>query len=253
MQKILLPFLALALLLVAGCGNDSNNDDNSAKLDVTFRADYAGQPLVMFDETYSYPDNMSLKLQLFQYYISDLALVRANGEIVPLSEIELIKFGDDLTLQDAQNGYKLTFNDIPTGEYSTLRFGLGVNPDLNATQPGNYSPTHPLSDNYWSWALGYVFVKIEGNADTNGDGQFAEKLTYHVGADPLYRVLEFTGPFNVSKDGGAINLGVDLRKVLVRDNQFIDFRIPEDTQDHTNDEVLYRFIWDNLAQAIQVK
>lgn len=243
-----------AALTFSACQNDDATADKS-EVKLNFYSTYDGAPLVMYSTVYDYPEGIKMKAQLFQYYVSDIELVQANGEAVRLSEIELIQFGDDLSEQQARDGYTLTFTDVPAGQYERIRLGLGVNPALNATQPGNYAPNHPLSDNYWSWALGYIFSKIEGVADVDSDGVFSEKLTYHTGADALYRVLEFDGPFVVPTDGSDLNIDfeADLKDVLVNGNRFVDFRIPEDTQDHTIDENLYGFIWENLADALRLK
>lgn len=256
MQKLATFILAaLALILSLGSCQDDNKGEQKSEVSLVFRSTFGGQPLVMYDPAYDYVEGIRMKAQLFQFYLSDIELVAANGEKIKLSDIELINFGDDNNSQQAAEGYVLRFKDIPGGQYSRIQFGLGVSPDLNATQPGNYAPTHPLADNYWSWALGYVFSKIEGNADVNGDGAFNDKLTYHTGADALYQVLSYDGPFMVPVDGSdyQVEFDVDLKNVLVNGNNFVDFRIAEDTQDHTNDPALYNFIWNNLAQAIQVR
>ena len=256
MQKLAIIILAAAAIILSlGSCQDDNKGEQKSEVTLVFRSTFGGQPLVMYDPAYQYVEGMRMKAQLFQFYLSDIELVAANGEKTKLSDIELINFGDDNNSQQASEGYVLRFKDVPGGQYDRIQFGLGVSPDLNATQPGNYAPTHPLADNYWSWALGYVFSKIEGNADNNGDGVFNDKLTYHTGADALYQVLSYEGPFMVPVDGSGyqIEFGVDLKDVLVRGDRFVDFRIAEDTQDHTNDPELYNFLWNNLAQAIQVR
>ena len=131
--------------------------------------------------------------------------------------------------------------------------GLGLSPSLNGTQPGDYAAGHALSNNYWSWALGYVFMKIEGNADLDGDGEFTDKLTYHVGKDDLYKVLEFNQPIQI-ENGKAVttNINVDVLHVMQSDSDFLDISLVENQQDHTNDEVLYRFLWQNLTTAVSV-
>lgn len=253
MNRLFMWLVVAVALSVSACQHDKDNDQSEVKL--RFNSTYAGAPLVMYEPVYEYVEGMKMKAQLFQFYVSDIELVQANGQAVRLSEIELISFSDDLNEAQAQEGYLRTYADIPAGQYERIRFGLGISPDLNATQPGNYSPNHPLADNYWSWALGYIFSKIEGVADVDGDGVFSEKLTFHTGADELYRVLEFEGPFVVPANGDdvEINFEVDLKEVLVKGNQFIDFRIPDDTQDHNTDEDVYRFIWANLSDAVRLK
>jgi hypothetical protein len=34
---------------------------------------------------------------------------------------------------------------------------------------------------YWTWASGYIFVKIEGEVDYEGDGTYDQIFKYHLG------------------------------------------------------------------------
>ena len=160
----------------------------------------------------------------------------------------MIEYSDFYTLELAKEGIQLHFKDIPDGIYSGLRMGIGLAPDLNATQPGDYSAGHALTSNYWSWARGYVFAKIEGNADMDGDGEFSAKLTYHIGKDDLYQVVEFNTPIQI-EDGkpSAAHINVDVLDVIKdSDDNYLDITVVENTQDHTNSDDIFRFLWINL-------
>lgn len=249
MQRILV-LLVVTTFLFTACKTDDDNKFGELSLKVTATFDNA--PLVNLDQTYTYPDGTPIKFQLFNYYLTDIRLVKENGDHL-LSEVELIQYKDFYTQQEAEEGVKLDFKDIPDGIYTGLRMGLGLSPSLNGTQPGDYAAGHALSNNYWSWALGYVFMKIEGNADLDGDGEFTDKLTYHVGKDDLYKVLEFNQPIQI-ENGKAVttNINVDVLHVMQSDSDFLDISLVENQQDHTNDEVLYRFLWQNLTTAVSV-
>lgn len=251
MKNFLLLFFA-ALVLVS-CDEKTENP-GLVDFSVQFKGYFGDDPLVMYNQSYSYEDNMDLKFQLFQFYVSDLSLLRLESgdeSAVKLSDIELISFGDVQSMDEAEEGVTLTFNEVPAGNYAGLKLGLGVSADLNATQPGDYAPPHPLDGHYWSWARGYVFTKVEGNADLNGDGIFEEKLTFHIGENNYFRELIIDEPIEVGKDGN-ITLSVDLSKVLkdVR-GEFLNFR--EVTQDHTTNPDVAGFIADNLPGSIQLQ
>lgn len=245
--RILIP--VLAVLLAASCG-ENKTDEGSVGLQ--FKAHFGGAPLTMFSRSYAYPDGMNVRFQNFLFYVSDVTLIKEDGSEHPLSEIELISFKDIQDDAAAAAGIATNAAKVPPGNYKAVKMGIGIAPDLNGTQPGDYKPGHPLTDNYWSWALGYIFTKIEGNADLNGDGNFDEnaKLTFHIGANTLYRVKTFDTTFSV-KTGEELQIPfmVDLRKVLVNDaGNYLDFRVTR--QDHTNDMNVARFILDNLEAAI---
>lgn len=248
-------FLLLSLLVIFTLSSCQDEPEaGPADIQVTFKGLYDGQPLVMMDEDYTYEDGMDIKLQLFQFYISDLELIsreKGANSSEELIDIELVSFGEMFNQTDARQGVQFNLSNVAPGTYDGIRFGIGVSSDLNQTQPGDYTPPHPLDGHYWSWATGYVFTKVEGIADTDGDGVFEEKLTFHIGKDENYRTITFDQAIEV-RDNGTINFTVDLRRVLVdTQGDFLDFR--QTSQDHTNDPAIGTFLMDNLVQAIELE
>lgn len=235
---------------------ESDRATTNQKTDVALHIDasFGNEPLLMYAKEYGYEAGMRLKFQLFQFYISDLGLLRKTNsgtDTVKLLDIALVSFKDIQTTEQALNGLTLTLKDVPTGTYSGMVLGLGVSPVLNNTNPGNYTPPHPLGDNYWSWARGYVFTKIEGNADLTGSGSFTTPLTFHIGENAFYRQKTFDQPIEIQNQDAQLALKVDLRRVLVTDSTtFLDFR--KVTQDHTTNRDIALFIADNLQAALSM-
>lgn len=261
MKKLLGLFTIYCLILAANCNKEGAEDDiipviKEGELSINFKGEFDRDPLLMYAQAYPYQGDMSLKFQLFQFYLSDIYLLTAAhpDSLGPkLSDVELISFKDIQSEADAQEGVSISIEGIPVGNYKGLRFGVGVSPELNKTTPGNYTPPHPLDDHYWSAALGYVFTKIEGNADLNGDGVFTEKLTFHSGRDKFYKEKSLFTDISVAEDGNnLVLLKIDLMQVISRSvSDFLDFR--EVTQDHGNNEEIVAYIMDNLSTAISVK
>jgi hypothetical protein len=251
--------LLVSILLLSACDNNSENPAAELEGDVTltFKADFKGQPLLMYDDTYDYEAGMSLRFQLFQFYISHLSLISEMADSInggqELIDIALVSFKDITSQQLAEEGIVLKIEDVPAGLYKGIKLGVGVSDDFNMTQPGDYAAGHPLSDNYWTAATGYIFSKIEGNADLNQNGDYSEKLTFHTGASELYNEKVFIQDVEV-KQGSSLNLEfkVDLYRVLAQNtNEFLDFR--QVTQDHTNDMNVAGFIANNLANALSLE
>lgn len=170
-----------------------------------------------------------------------------------LIDVELVSFKNIQSDDAAQKGIFFTLKNIPPGTYKGLKLGLGVSADLNALRPSSYTPPHPLDDNYWSWAKGYVFTKIEGNADLDNSGKFATKITFHVGENEFFRKKVFFKDI-VIKDKSSSNftLDVDLHRVLAKSaSDYLDFR--KVTQDHTIDKSIAKFLADNLQEALKIQ
>lgn len=249
-MRRLYSFLLLSLILLAAdCNEDKVQPAETGTLELNFKGTFGTDPLEMYAREYAYEAGMKIKLQLFRFYLSNLIL----SDDTKLSDIELVDFEDVQSDAAAQQGITLRFENIPAKTYTGIKTGIGVAEKLNSTQPGDYAPGDPLSDNYWSWALGYVFTKIEGNADIDGDGVFNDKLTFHIGANSLYRNKTFTKNFTVKpNETTRLNFVVDLRKVLIRsDSDYLDFR--KVTIDHTNNMEVATFISDNMVNAIELK
>lgn len=248
-------FLLLFPLYFASC--QEKEEKQYGSLEVVFKGTFGAEPLYMFERSYNYRADAAIKWQLFQFYLSDLELLSGTsgsaGQM--LSPVELVSFADLHSEAEAQEGVTLRFSKVETGSYSGLQFGLGVSPELNATQPTDYKPSEPLAQvsSYWEAASSYIFTKIEGNADLDNDGQFGEndeKITYHLGASELFQ--KRTLPINIEiRENAATTLvvDVDLLKALenTAEGTFIDFRqTPRDH--HTNPDV-YNFVLKQLRES----
>jgi len=249
MKKTTFLLLFAFALLATDCQDDDVQPQATGTLELNFKGTFGADPLVMYAREYPYEAGMKVKLQLFRFYVSNILL--SNN--VKVSDIEVVDFEDVQSDATAQQGITIQIKNVPTEDYTGINFGVGVSENLNKTNPGGYAPGSPLSDNYWSAALGYVFTKIEGNADVDGDGVFNDKLTFHAGANQLYRNKEFNKTFTVKAgETTRLNFEVDLRKVLVKsESDFLDFR--KVTIDHTTKPEIATFISDNLANAIVLK
>ena len=218
-------FLSALFTIVAfsSCGN--SDDDNGSELaEITFLAkgSFGEDPLVMFERNYAYEDDMAIQMQLFQTYLSDIALIYEEDGVEkeePLMDVALVSFGDVYTDAESEAGVEILKAEVTPRRYTGLKVGLGLTPELNATIPPDYELTHPLSQNYWEDASSYIFFKIEGNADLDADGQFQDKLTYHVGGGNNFSNVQYVADINlVEGSSRSLVLNMDLQKILIRDN-----------------------------------
>lgn len=198
MKNIIIFLTFSSLLLAASCGKENTNPIDTAKLNLSFRATYEGETLVLNQKKYTYLGN-PIRFQKVNFYISDLVAVNDDGE-TELSEIQFIDLTQTHNTQtDAEQGTNMSFSKVPVGTYNQLKFGVGVPADLNKTNPSDYSTTHPLgadnSGEYWEAWDSYIFAKIEGQYDVDGDGNFGGdddiSFAYHTGGrTELYKPIE---------------------------------------------------------------
>lgn len=244
-MKYLLPLLLL--LPLSGCLDDDDQLDplREAGLTLNYRAEYDGEPLAIQRDTYGYPTGDSLKVLLFQYYVSDLELLPASGgDPVRLTDIDLIRWMSAAEDATVERTYM-----VPEGDYRGLRFGLGVKPSLNAQDPSNFAADYVLNEaEFWGPATRYVFAKIEANAQLEDDGRFDTGLSYHMGSDALYTTVTLDRTFVVNGSADPrLTIVADVREALSGNGETFDITDPARQTVHGGNQEIAAGIWNRLA------
>jgi len=197
MKNILLFCLGLVLFSANSC----KKHDHSPKgaVTITFKALYENDPLLVFND-YLTPDGKKLQFHVFNFFLSDIELVKENDEIVRLKDVEFVNFNGNTDLVKANAGIKINISNAEIGSFKAIRFGIGIEPTKNAKEPGDF-PTDPyLGDpgNYWTSWNSYIFSRIEGRLDTlpNAAGGDVAYL-YHSGVDGMYQTRSFSKNFEI--------------------------------------------------------
>jgi len=143
-----------------------------------------------------------------RFYISDFQLIQADGTALTTSDqIELTLFDngdtlaqnvtDDFALVTRTNVSPITIGTIrPEGDFSGIRFNVGVTTPANHADPTAFPNNHPLAeenDLHWSIDSGYVFNRIALFRDTMASDTIPTVL--EIGTDELLRTVELDYPF----------------------------------------------------------
>jgi uncharacterized repeat protein (TIGR04052 family) len=171
-ESIFIPTLALA---VAACGGEEHAHDHDVAVNLRFEAQVAGAPFVCC-QTYSGLGTRSSTLAAndLRFYVSEVALLDAAGAATPVSlvqdgkwqheDVALLDFEDDCGGAGNVELRSVVEGEVPEGEYTGVRFTLGVpfarNHQDAATAP---SPLN-LTAMFWSWNGGYKFLRVDGGA-----------------------------------------------------------------------------------------
>ena len=221
MKNYALPLLLLATLAFSAC-DDKDPVTQTDNFTLTFRATYDGELLEKY-KNYPYGDKVLL-FDKFNTYLSDITLIGGASD-VKLSDIEWVNFTPDLTPDDksVEVTYKFT---VPDGNYTGIRLGYGVKADLNAKDPSDFATNHPLyvESEYWSGWKSYIFTKIQGKVDLDGNASPETNMFYHCGSDPVYNVATINGSIPVSGTG-ALVVEFDLKKMFTFDGQLLDLTV----------------------------
>ncbi len=194
----------------------------TANLDLDFKLLYDGEPLI-FGNFYDYSPETQISIDRFSYFISDLVLIGESGsDELELKEIDFLdynKIDDPFPVTSPVINSRI--NNIPSGEYSAIKMGIGVNSELNATLTSEYSSSHPLgqADLYWDELNTFIFTMIKGGFDTDGNGDLDRIIFFRAGTTNLY--TEVTIPVQLilrNSETGTLSFTVDLKKLLTQNN-----------------------------------
>lgn len=258
MKKLLILLVVLSAF-ASSCSNDPEDLVETGTVVINFKGLFDGDALV-FNEDESYFDGMAMRMTNLGFYASDLSLINALGGEIKLSEIEYIDFQTvSFDPADAAAGISLTFTDVPVGIYTGVTFGLGVKSDLNAMVPADFTSESPLSDagNHWTAWDSYIFMKVEGRTDIDGDGQqFEGSFLYHTGGDALYRTVSLDKSITFTEDETATTV-IELEAKDVFSNgslnqDLVNQSISHTTPDDQTSQDISTFITNNFVTAFTI-
>lgn len=138
---------------------------------------------------------------------------------------------------------------LPAETFQAVRFVVGLPPALNAAEPAQWAPGHPLhpdtSGLHWGWQGGYVFLAAEGRwqqPDRTWGG-----FSFHLATDPLLTPITLPVTF---QGGGpqTLRLALDASHLLAG----IDFARDGDSTHSRPGDALALRLQSQLRQAFRV-
>lgn len=257
MRNLILLLFITPIFLASSC-DDEGLQTPSGEIELNFKAFFGDDPLVMYNSTYDYDTDVKVFFEKFQFYLADVVLLGdSNTGEEELVEIDLIDFTGMQDQAAAEAGVTKNFNDIPVGNYTAIRLGIGVPADQNATQGTDYSDSHPLGIDgmYWSGWSSFIFAKIEGKTDSNGDGVHDDaNLSYHTGTDEVYQeiVIPIQLMVEENKKSPTIGLDVNIQTLFQHDAGLLD--IIENPGVHTDQHLhIAKAIMDMFQDAVSLR
>lgn len=237
-------FIALAIVsLAASCKKDEEPPVDVPKgiLQVNFTASFDGQPMIL-NSLYNSAFNYRIKPETVKFLIHHFRIKNSDGTYTEIKDALLIDFST------SGNSFSVELNP---GNYSAVKFGLGVDADMNNDDPNLLPVTHPFSTNlandmHWNWSTGYIFMKFEGKADTSGtgSGNLDRLFFFHPGDNSLYgEVGDLSIPISIADNQTTtINVDLDVNKLLVGASDTIDLKTDYSTHTADNLPLAQRFI-----------
>lgn len=192
-----------------------------------FNHTYNGQS---FELNKEFTDGFGNKISFTRvdYYISNPILKNTTGTNLSIN--------NNYFLVNSSTETALVASLEPT-TIKEIAFNIGLDEETNHKDPANYESTHPLAyqspSMHWGWSTYYLFIVIEGNVDTDGDGSFDDIFAFHIGTDNYLKSIS-TNSNNISIEAGKSNMipiKIDYSKL------FLNIDLSTDNITHTMDNM----------------
>jgi len=229
-------------------------EGRAADLRVDFTPVFRSTPANFDSLAHTSDTQQRLSITRLDFLLSKIAFRMADG-----TWIEQRDWAAYLSLRESRNAF--TVKGVPDGDYTALRFLVGVSPDLNKADATKFPPGHPLNPSvttlWWGWMGGYVFMAIEGGW-RRADGSLGG-YSYHVATDrhlmqvelPIDLKLDRSQVVKIEVDAAAILNGITFKD----DESSTHSRGDDPLADrlHKNIETAFRLASKDSAQPIDIE
>lgn len=243
--------IGLLLIIVMGLTSCSDkNHEGHGELGLTIKGRYNGEALVM-NQNYKYFDGSDINFTRSEWFISDIELVKGTDTTL-LKDYDFIAFNDHTNLTKAEAGVHIHLANIPEGNYSQIRFKIGLPPELNKKDPADFQVGDPLSEgtNYWAGWKSYIFSKTEGNI-TNSQG-ISKSFAFHSGFDTLMQQVVLNKIIEIDDDAtSALTLELDHKRLFGDQQNYLD--IISDPIFHDLDDTRIFIFMDRFKNSFSIK
>jgi len=223
--------LSMTALFFTFSSCDKDTEETLVELKVNFTP--GGN---LFDPAAVYTINgTAVQFNALRFYLSGLTLEDIAGNPVSTDAYVLAQ----------PNDAAYALGSVPPQAYTALTFDVGIDSVTNHLDPTQYASSNPLAPQspnmHWSWTSGYIFVRIDGIYDADGDGtpDSGSGFEVHLGSDNFLSSVRLPGTYTAEEEGTlTITLNYDPLAL------FTDVDFPTVNTTHT---------MDNMPMAMQVR
>lgn len=200
-RRTLLPAAAACTLAaaVAGPAAAHSGHHETMNVSIAFQARAGATPVTCGNPITGLGTTATTaQLQDLRFYVSNVALVRANGRAVPVTltgpaAYNVTRGASRVTLIDLENARgacsggtpgtnAAVRGTVPEGTYTGVRFYVGVPFALNHSDTVGAPAPLDITAMTWSWQSGRKFTKIEVTDPAAGAPWAARSFFVHVGS-----------------------------------------------------------------------
>jgi hypothetical protein len=238
MRKSLPVFLFALFFGLSNCTDPIEISDVFLDVDIRVGSE-------LFDASQTYTINgVAVEFEAVRFFLSDLAATQiAAGETAITDETSFHQPNDDAQFAGT----------ISSGSYDEITINLGVPASKNNADPTQYTRDEALSVEkspsiHWGWDTGYMFVRIDGFYDSDGDGAVDTDFELHLGKNDYYTPFAVPYSFEAAADE-PVTLSLDFDLTMLFDGLDWPSAVDNNTS-HTADNIpLTEAIFANVNKA----
>lgn len=225
-------FIAFTLFIVSSC--DSSRDDENPQdttpgnIQIKFENGFNNLGNIVLNQTVqTSSQGQKHNFSSLKYVVSNITLIDEGGNEIRYNENNPDKGAFIIDQADAVAGVVyLNLDGIPKNNYKKIRFGLGISQKaylLGQDGQAEFWTKAKQKGMSWSWAAGYVFVKLEGKYGTDSAAKEFMNHTGNMGntaannTPDLYREITLNLPI-IARVTGKIRPSIHILADL---NQFL--------------------------------
>ncbi|MDP9958364.1 MbnP family protein [Chryseobacterium lathyri] len=163
-------FIVFNVLTLSSCRNSDDTDSqdtSTGNLQIKFENGFNNLGNIVLNQTVqTSASGQKHNFSALKYVISNITLIDESGNEFKYNENNPDKGAFIVDQADAVAGVVyLDLNGIPKNNYKKVRFGLGISQKaylLGQNGQAEFWTKAKQKGMSWSWAAGYVFIKLEG-------------------------------------------------------------------------------------------
>lgn len=200
-------------LSLTSCNKDVSATNRTGNVLLHFTSMVDTNTVFAYNSVYTLTGGRKISVSMAQLYISNIELVKSDGSTYACTDSLFLK---------TQVVDEFHLGAIPEGDYTAVKFNVGISPWLNDSVPSLYVDSLRLSHSeMWLGTTaqpdGYVFVNFQGSIDTTDGANGAELIpfTYKLGTDANLKVVTLSKNFSsVNDQSTRLNIVIDYAKLL---------------------------------------
>lgn len=226
-------FAGLAFTIVMTSCNDDDTDpvilekEGTASLMIDARF---GDADFQLDKAFQASSgDVSFIFSRLRYWVSNVTLIDENGvEYQVPDSYFLMEETGEIPVQDgsfekiypASKREVIELSDIPAGNYTGLKFNIGVDPMYNdnlSLRAGELNALNGMASISWMWFTSYIFTSAAGQMALASDPEQVQNFFWETGSNDMFATKEIQFPTMIrisSATTSSIDLELDVQQVM---------------------------------------